>query len=161
MPSPEPSFPTVVVNSGSEPTSMVAMRLDSVAAALVFGRWGLLQLRRRRILTPGGEGFHSLASPALGVSIFSWVRIVPDSGSGVVHGSWFLCGAALEAVTVRSRREGRDGGDLNTCPASLTRTITQLFGAGESECSVILLWTYALASVSLTVWPTFFMWLVA
>jgi len=39
--------------------------------------------------------------------------------------------------------------------------ITQLFGTGESECSVILLWTYSLASVSLTVWSTFFMWLVS
>ncbi|CAH8294799.1 unnamed protein product [Eruca vesicaria subsp. sativa] len=46
-------------------------------------------------------------------------------------------------------------------PAMNISTITQLFGAGESECSVIMLWTYALASVSLTVWPTFFMWLVA
>ena len=40
-------------------------------------------------------------------------------------------------------------------------TITQLFGAAESECSVIMLWTYALASISLTIWTTFFMWLVA
>lgn len=39
-------------------------------------------------------------------------------------------------------------------------TITQLFGAGEAECSVILLWTYVLASVSLTLWSTLFMWLV-
>ncbi|ESQ27469.1 hypothetical protein EUTSA_v10018685mg [Eutrema salsugineum] len=46
-------------------------------------------------------------------------------------------------------------------PAMSLGTITQLFGAGENECSVILLWTYALASISLTVWPTFFMWLVA
>lgn len=43
----------------------------------------------------------------------------------------------------------------------LAGTITQLFGSGESECSVILFWSYALASVSLTIWPTFFMWLVA
>ncbi|EOA37661.1 hypothetical protein CARUB_v10012230mg [Capsella rubella] len=46
-------------------------------------------------------------------------------------------------------------------PAMNLGTITQLFGSGESECSVILFWSYALASVSLTVWPTFFMWLVA
>ncbi|KAL5557655.1 hypothetical protein UlMin_033866 [Ulmus minor] len=46
-------------------------------------------------------------------------------------------------------------------PAMNIGTITQLFGAGESECSVILLWTYALASISLTLWSTFFMWLVA
>ncbi|GLT35301.1 hypothetical protein SLA2020_097680 [Shorea laevis] len=46
-------------------------------------------------------------------------------------------------------------------PAMNIGTITQLFGAGESECSVIMLWTYALASISLTMWSTFFMWLVA
>ncbi|XP_023642886.1 protein PIN-LIKES 3 isoform X2 [Capsella rubella] len=46
-------------------------------------------------------------------------------------------------------------------PAMNLGTITQLFGTGESECSVIMLWTYSLASISLTVWPTFFMWLVA
>lgn len=46
-------------------------------------------------------------------------------------------------------------------PAMNIGTITQLFGAGQSECSVILLWTYALASIALTLWSTFFMWLVA
>ncbi|XP_068647429.1 protein PIN-LIKES 3-like [Aristolochia californica] len=46
-------------------------------------------------------------------------------------------------------------------PAMNIGTITQLFGAGESECSVIFLWTYGLASVSLTLWSTLFMWLVA
>jgi hypothetical protein len=40
-------------------------------------------------------------------------------------------------------------------------TITQLFGAGEKECSVIMLWTYVLASVALTFWSALFMWLVA
>lgn len=45
-------------------------------------------------------------------------------------------------------------------PAMNIGTITQLFGAGESECSVIMLWTYTLASISLTLWSTFFMWLV-
>ncbi|KAK3410610.1 hypothetical protein EUGRSUZ_J02568 [Eucalyptus grandis] len=46
-------------------------------------------------------------------------------------------------------------------PAMNIGTMTQLFGAGESECSVVMLWTYALASIALTVWSTFFMWLVA
>ncbi|GJR02211.1 protein PIN-LIKES 3 [Tanacetum coccineum] len=46
-------------------------------------------------------------------------------------------------------------------PAMNTGTIVQLFGVGESECSVIMLWTYGLASVALTLWSTFFMWLVA
>lgn len=45
-------------------------------------------------------------------------------------------------------------------PAMNIGTITQLFGAGESECSVIMLWAYGLASVSLTLWSMFFMWLV-
>ncbi|URD93195.1 Membrane transport protein [Musa troglodytarum] len=46
-------------------------------------------------------------------------------------------------------------------PAMNIGTITQLFGAGESECSVIFLWTYSLASVALTLWSTYFMWLVS
>ncbi|KAL9255362.1 PIN-LIKES 3-like protein [Drosera capensis] len=45
-------------------------------------------------------------------------------------------------------------------PAMNIGTITQLFGAGQSDCSVIMLWAHSLASVSLTLWSTFFMWLV-
>nr|XP_027079271.1 protein PIN-LIKES 3-like isoform X2 [Coffea arabica] len=43
----------------------------------------------------------------------------------------------------------------------LAGTITQIFGSGQSECAVILLWTYSVSSVTLTLWSTFFMWLVA
>ncbi|RZC45808.1 hypothetical protein C5167_038755 [Papaver somniferum] len=46
-------------------------------------------------------------------------------------------------------------------PAMNIGTITQLFKSGESECSVILLWTYSVASISLTIWTTFFLWLVS
>ncbi|XAR64680.1 hypothetical protein NMG60_11008455 [Bertholletia excelsa] len=46
-------------------------------------------------------------------------------------------------------------------PAINIGTITQLFGTGEKECSVIMLWSYALASISLTLWSTLFMWMVA
>ncbi|XP_016201343.1 protein PIN-LIKES 3 [Arachis ipaensis] len=46
-------------------------------------------------------------------------------------------------------------------PAMAIATIAQLFGAGESECSIIMLWTYILASVAVTLWSTYFMWLVA
>ncbi|XP_057458309.1 protein PIN-LIKES 3-like [Lotus japonicus] len=45
-------------------------------------------------------------------------------------------------------------------PAVAISTITQLFGAGEGECSVIMLATYSCSAVSLTLWCTFFMWLV-
>jgi len=41
------------------------------------------------------------------------------------------------------------------CPPG---TIMQLFGVGESECSVIFVWLYALASVAVTFWSAFFMW---
>ncbi|KAK9164785.1 hypothetical protein Syun_005687 [Stephania yunnanensis] len=46
-------------------------------------------------------------------------------------------------------------------PAMNIGTITQLFGVAENECSIIMLWTYALASVSLTLWSILFMWLVS
>ncbi|XP_027336092.1 protein PIN-LIKES 3-like isoform X2 [Abrus precatorius] len=45
-------------------------------------------------------------------------------------------------------------------PAVAMSTITQLFGAGEGECSVIMLATYSCSAISLTLWCTFFMWLV-
>ncbi|XP_048425753.1 protein PIN-LIKES 1-like [Pyrus x bretschneideri] len=46
-------------------------------------------------------------------------------------------------------------------PAMNIGVMTQLFGAGENECSVIMMWTYASASLSLTFWSAAFMWLVA
>ncbi|KAK4763060.1 hypothetical protein SAY86_008828 [Trapa natans] len=46
-------------------------------------------------------------------------------------------------------------------PAMSIGTICQLFEAGESECSIILMWSYAMAAFSLTLWSTFFMWMVA
>ncbi|XP_052305538.1 protein PIN-LIKES 3 [Populus trichocarpa] len=45
-------------------------------------------------------------------------------------------------------------------PANSVATMSQLFGVGQTECSVIMLWTNALATVSLTVWSTFFIWFV-
>ncbi|XP_021295730.1 protein PIN-LIKES 3-like [Herrania umbratica] len=46
-------------------------------------------------------------------------------------------------------------------PATAVGTITQFFRLGQSESSVIMLWTYAMASFSLTLWSTLFMWLLA
>uniref|UniRef100_A0A7C9ECW8 Auxin efflux carrier family protein n=2 Tax=Opuntia streptacantha TaxID=393608 RepID=A0A7C9ECW8_OPUST len=46
-------------------------------------------------------------------------------------------------------------------PAMNIGTMTQLFGAGQSECSVIMLWTYASASIVLAFWSTVYLWLVA
>ncbi|QCD82194.1 Auxin efflux carrier [Vigna unguiculata] len=46
-------------------------------------------------------------------------------------------------------------------PAMNIGTIAQLFGSGESECSVIMLWTYGLASIAVTLWSTYFMFIVS
>ncbi|KAL9239356.1 hypothetical protein vseg_013688 [Gypsophila vaccaria] len=46
-------------------------------------------------------------------------------------------------------------------PALTIGTITQLFGESESECAVIMLWTYAVAPLTFTLWCTFFLWLVS
>ncbi|CAK7357568.1 unnamed protein product [Dovyalis caffra] len=45
-------------------------------------------------------------------------------------------------------------------PAMAIGVIAQLFKAGESECSVIMLWCYAVSAFSLTLWSTFYMWLL-
>lgn len=45
-------------------------------------------------------------------------------------------------------------------PAMTVGVIAQLFKAGEGECSVIMLWSYALSALSLTLWSTFYMWLL-
>ncbi|CAN1815550.1 Protein PIN-LIKES 3 [Linum perenne] len=46
-------------------------------------------------------------------------------------------------------------------PAMNIGTMSQLFGNGESECSMILLTSSALAAVAVTIWSAIFMWLVA
>ncbi|OMO62832.1 Auxin efflux carrier [Corchorus capsularis] len=45
-------------------------------------------------------------------------------------------------------------------PAINIGTMTQLFQTGQGETSVIMLWTYAIASISLPLWSTLFMVLV-
>ncbi|KAL9229700.1 hypothetical protein vseg_005139 [Gypsophila vaccaria] len=45
-------------------------------------------------------------------------------------------------------------------PAMNLGTVTQLFGIGQRECSVIMLWTYVSAAVAVTLWCTLFSWLV-
>ncbi|KAK6271112.1 hypothetical protein POUND7_008210 [Theobroma cacao] len=45
-------------------------------------------------------------------------------------------------------------------PAMSVGTMTQFFQLGQGETSVIMLWTYAVAAVTLALWSTFFMWLL-
>ncbi|KAJ9172524.1 hypothetical protein P3X46_015754 [Hevea brasiliensis] len=45
-------------------------------------------------------------------------------------------------------------------PAMAVGIIAQLFEAGESECSVIMLWTYVVAAFALTLWCTLYMWFI-
>ncbi|KAL0919404.1 hypothetical protein M5K25_011496 [Dendrobium thyrsiflorum] len=46
-------------------------------------------------------------------------------------------------------------------PAMNMGVISQLLGAGESECSVIFFWTYALTLVLFPLWSAYFIWLVS
>ncbi|KAL3525157.1 hypothetical protein ACH5RR_013529 [Cinchona calisaya] len=45
-------------------------------------------------------------------------------------------------------------------PAMNIGTMTQLFDVAQEECSVLFLWTYLVAVLSLTVWSTVFMWIL-
>ncbi|CAJ1942155.1 unnamed protein product [Sphenostylis stenocarpa] len=45
-------------------------------------------------------------------------------------------------------------------PAAIIGTVVQMLGVGESECSLIMIWTYAIATLTLTLWCTFFMWIL-
>lgn len=94
-------------------------------------------------------------SSIIGVLVARYI-LLPISGVLIVRGAY-----KLDLITSEPLYQFVLLIQYAVPPAMSLGTITQLFGAGESECSVILLWTYALASVSLTVWPTFFMWLVA
>lgn len=46
-------------------------------------------------------------------------------------------------------------------PAINISTIVQLFNVAQVECSVIMLWTYMTAVVSLTAWSTVFLWILS
>ncbi|EOY18976.1 Auxin efflux carrier family protein [Theobroma cacao] len=46
-------------------------------------------------------------------------------------------------------------------PAMAIGTMTQFFQLGQGETSMIMLWTYVIAAVTLTLWSTLFMWLLA
>ncbi|KAK3126814.1 hypothetical protein QOZ80_7AG0563230 [Eleusine coracana subsp. coracana] len=45
-------------------------------------------------------------------------------------------------------------------PAMSIGTMAQLYDVGQEECSVILLWTYLIAALALTIWSTVFMWIL-
>ncbi|XVF75681.1 hypothetical protein PTKIN_Ptkin13bG0206100 [Pterospermum kingtungense] len=46
-------------------------------------------------------------------------------------------------------------------PAMSVGTMTQLFQRGQGETSMIMLWSYGVAAIFLTLWSTLFMWLLA
>ncbi|ERN17141.1 hypothetical protein AMTRI_Chr09g33700 [Amborella trichopoda] len=46
-------------------------------------------------------------------------------------------------------------------PAMNLGTMAQFFNVAEQECSVIFLWTYAVAAISLTVWSTIYLWILS
>ncbi|RRT69257.1 hypothetical protein B296_00005664 [Ensete ventricosum] len=63
---------------------------------------------------------------------------------------------SLFSSTCFVERKGFQG-DEHNCAG----TMAQLFDVGQEECSVIFLWTYLIAAVSLTVWSTIFMWILS
>ncbi|KAJ8465997.1 hypothetical protein OPV22_028549 [Ensete ventricosum] len=46
-------------------------------------------------------------------------------------------------------------------PAMNISIMAQLFDVGQEECSVIILWTYVVATVALAIWSTIFMWILS
>lgn len=46
-------------------------------------------------------------------------------------------------------------------PAMNIGTMTQLFDVGQEECSVLLMWTYMIAALALTVWSSVYMWVLS
>lgn len=46
-------------------------------------------------------------------------------------------------------------------PAMNIGTMTQLFDVAQEECSLLFLWTYLVACLSLTAWSTVFMWILS
>lgn len=46
-------------------------------------------------------------------------------------------------------------------PAMSIGTMTQLFDVAQEECSVLFLWTYLVAALALTLWSTFYMWILS
>ncbi|KAM3285600.1 protein PIN-LIKES 7 [Capsicum chacoense] len=46
-------------------------------------------------------------------------------------------------------------------PAMNIGTMTQLVDVAQEECSVLVMWTYLVAALALTIWSTVFMWLLS
>lgn len=46
-------------------------------------------------------------------------------------------------------------------PAMNISTMTQLVDVAQEECSVLIMWTYLVAALALTIWSTVFMWLLS
>ncbi|CAE5964351.1 unnamed protein product [Arabidopsis arenosa] len=84
-------------------------------------------------------------SSIIGVLVARYI-LLPISGVLIVRGAY-----KLDLVTSEPLYQFVLLLQYAVPPAMSLGTITQLFGAGESECSVIMLWTYSLASISLTI----------
>ncbi|KAF6174201.1 hypothetical protein GIB67_033733 [Kingdonia uniflora] len=100
-----------------------------------------------------GSGIHT--SVVLGIIVVRYI-LLPLTGVAIVKGAikfGFINSDPLYQFILMLQ--------YALPPAMNIGTMTQLFGEGESECSVIMLWTYSLASIALTIWSTYFMWLVS
>ncbi|CAA2969650.1 PIN-LIKES 3-like isoform X1 [Olea europaea subsp. europaea] len=113
------------------------------------------QIRKILLLLFGLKEFRIEKSVVLGIIIIRYVAL-PLLGIGVVKGAIHFGlvhhNPLYEFVLLLQ---------FALPPAMNIGTVSQLFGAGETECSVIRLWCYALASITLTLWSTLFLWIVA
>ncbi|XP_040995258.1 protein PIN-LIKES 1-like isoform X2 [Juglans microcarpa x Juglans regia] len=106
-------------------------------------------------LLGGLKGARVSPSLIVGIIAIRYIIIMPSLGIGIVKAAnhFGMVGSdSLYQFTLMLQ--------YALPPAMSVGTISQLLETGESECSVIMLWTYAVATFSLTLWSTIFMWLV-
>ncbi|WVZ17472.1 hypothetical protein V8G54_010454 [Vigna mungo] len=98
---------------------------------VVLGYVSFLKWRGLRKKVLATKGFHAS-------------RVIRSGSFGTIYKTLFESFGTIAAIKIHLH----------------SGTITQLFGAGENECSVIMLATYSCAAVSVTLWSTFYLWLV-
>ncbi|KAJ8427558.1 hypothetical protein Cgig2_006629 [Carnegiea gigantea] len=103
-----------------------------------------------------------LAMPLLGIAVVRAAHHFGLVGSNPLYQFVLMLQFALPPAMTIGAFHGQ-----TYVPVKLTKairetgTISQLFESGEGECSVIMMWTYAVSALALTLWSTLFMWLVS
>ncbi|KAF4371052.1 hypothetical protein G4B88_002981 [Cannabis sativa] len=134
--------------------NLKALLAPSTIGAIIGYIIGVVPLFRKSLIGSGLRGEGIQKSLVVGIVVARYIAL-PLTGILVVKGAVHLGLVQQEPLYQFVLLL-----QFVVPPAMNIGTMTQLFGAGEKECSVIMFWTYALASISLTIWCTYFMWLV-